>query len=66
MPSLSRLTQSAHMLGLTRIGLYFGGDMSLVQLCDLHPRKSVRVDFVNICARLTNWVFVSCAEEAFF
>ena len=36
-PSLSRIMQSAHLLGLTRIGLYCGGDMSLMQAFDLHP-----------------------------
>lgn len=37
-PSLSRVMQSAHLLGLTRMGLYLGGYMSLVQAWDLQPK----------------------------
>lgn len=52
-------------MGLTRIGLYPGGDMSLVQACDLHPaayRYCESSDITNSYSGHTYRVLMSGAE----
>ena len=59
--SLSRIMQSAHLLGLTRIALYLGGDISLIQVFDLHPIE-LSEWVCPVYTGLTN-MLVSCTEE---